>query len=135
MCFFPEWMMSAGSYSATAKLINKGSSYPPDISSSTTYGGFHRIPSNTITFATTPGLNTLTLNENPSVYSSPKIVNTKHTSTYTLSLNLDSGSILNPIVYVDFQKSGFIPDESFCADNTVFKYCRVYNTYRNIIVA
>lgn len=73
--------------------------------------------------------------DNPDAYSVPQYVNLPYTSAYSLTLTLSTSTILNPIVYVDFQKSGFIPDQSFCASALTFSYCRVYNKYRNIIVA
>lgn len=91
--------------------------------------------SNTLTFVSAAAPLSLTISENPVIYSVPRYVNLAHTSSYTLTLTLNTGSIVDPVVYIDFQKSGFIPDQSFCASLSTFTYCRVYNTYRNIIVA
>jgi hypothetical protein len=77
----------------------------------------------------------LTVTDSPNIYASPQFVNLLHTSAYSLTITLTSSTILNPIVYIDFQKSGFIPDQSFCSSASVFSYCRVYKKVRNIIVA
>ena len=135
MCFFPQWMISAGTLFATAKLINEGSSYPADLSDNQIYGGLQRITSNTLTFSASAAPAAMTVADSPSIYASARVVNTKWGAAYTLTLALGTGTITNPAVYLNFQSSGFIPDDSFCSDSAVFSYCRVYNTYQNIIVA
>lgn len=135
MCYFPEWVVTAGTLQATAKLINQGSSFPPALGATNSYGGLQQVTSNTLTFSTSPAVSTLTLSETPSLYASIQYVNTVRSPTYVLTLTLSTGSILNPTVYMNFQKGGLIPDKTFCDDSSVFLFCRVYNTYRNIIVA
>ena len=135
-CYFPGWQPnSAFTYTATAKLINEGSSFAPWVDDNRFYGGFYWIASqNSVPFTNMPLPQPITLSESPTIYSVDRYVNLFHTSSYVLQLNIPS-VILDPIVYIDFQKSGFIPDQSFCSSGAVFDYCRVYNTLRNIIVA
>lgn len=54
-------------------------------------------------------------------------------SDYTLRITAPL-NLVQPIVYIDFQKGGIIPDDRLC-NNTFFLYCRVYTTYRHILVA
>lgn len=135
-CYFPGWLAAAAfSYTATAKLINEGSSFPPWVADNRFYGGFYWITAqNSVPFTSLTAPGAITISESPSIYSTGRYVNLFHTSAYSLTLTIPS-TILDPIVYVDFQKSGFIPDQSFCSSAAVFAYCRVYNTIRNIIVA
>lgn len=136
-CYFPGWQTSAAfTYTATAKLINEGSSFPPFIGNNAVYGGFYWIASiNSLSFVNAAVPLGLTVAESPAIYSVPKYVNLAWSSAYTMTLTLSTGSIVDPIVYIDFQKGGFIPDSSICDSLSIFTYCRVYNKYRNIIVA
>lgn len=136
-CYFPGWQANAAiTYTATAKLINEGSSFPPFVGNNAVYGGFYWIPStNSLSFVNVAAPLGLSVSENPAIYSVQNFVNKRWTSAYTMTLTLSSGSIVDPIVYIDFQKGGFIPDQSICNSLSDFAYCRVYNTYRNIIVA
>jgi hypothetical protein len=135
-CYFPGWQTNAAFiYTATAKLINEGSSFAPWVADNRFYGGYYWIAAqNSVTFTNLVAPQTITISESPTIYSASRYVNLFHTSSYVLTLNIPS-TILDPIVYIDFQKSGFIPDQSFCSSAAVFAYCRVYNTLRNLIVA
>lgn len=54
-------------------------------------------------------------------------------SAYTLTASAAS-TLISPILYVDFQKGGPIPTATMCSNLAVYQNCRVYNTYRNILV-
>ena len=89
-CYFPEFVHPAGTLSATAKLIEEGSSYPPHINDASKYGGYYEVTAAAITF-TTVGIDTsniLTVSENSPVYSASnkQYVNTKYQSSYELIL-------------------------------------------------
>lgn len=62
-CYFPGWLDTSGfSYSATAKLINKGTSSPPAITDKTKYGGYYWAgPSNPLPFIAYGSPSTMTV--------------------------------------------------------------------------
>jgi len=97
------------------------------------YGGFYQTISNNVSFAAT-ATNTATLIEtsNPSLYGNTSFVNT-FLNDYTLTTTFPASSV-QPIIYIDFQKGGIIPNAQFCT-NTFFLQCRVYTTLRHILVA
>jgi len=54
---------------------------------------------------------------------------------YTLSVGFNGAIINMPVVYVNFQKGGPMPDSSLCSLSSTYEYCRIYSKYRNIMVA
>ena len=55
-------------------------------------------------------------------------------STYTISGSWGSGRN-TPYVYLNYQKGGPVPADSFCADPIVYSECRVYKNSLNLVIA
>lgn len=133
-CYFPEWKLYAGDFFLTAKVVNDEGAVSTNNTNYSAYGGYFHQISNTITISSTPpGLLSLSLLEfsSPGIYT-PSASTHTYLDTYSLSATFSSSST-QPIVYIDFQKAGIIPDSKFC-NKTFFIQCRVYRTLRHVLV-
>ena len=88
-CYFPEWKITAGTLSVTAKLTNDYGGFPSYYSTYTTYGSYYQTISNSILFSNAAALTTATLTESstPTIYSPTSMINTFQ-SDYTLTISL-----------------------------------------------
>lgn len=133
-CYFPEWKITAGTLSVTAKLTNDYGGFPSSYTTYTTYGSYYQTISNSILFSNAATLTTATITESstPTIYSPTSQVNTFQ-NDYTLTISLPQ-STAQAIVYVDFQKGGIIPSMQLCT-TTYFLFCRIYTKLRHIMIA
>lgn len=133
-CYFPEWRLYAGNFFMTAKVVNDEGGVSTNNTNYLAYGGYFHQISNTISISSvSPGLQSLSLVEfaSPTVYS-PWTTTHTYLDSYSLSATFSSSSS-QPIIYIDFQKAGIVPDTKFC-NKTFFIQCRVYSRLRHILV-
>jgi hypothetical protein len=134
-CFFPEWKITAGSLSVTAKLTNDYGGFPSYYSTYTTYGSYYQtISFPPLNFANNIAIPSATLSETstPLIYSPTSQVYTFQVD-YALSIIVPQATT-QAIIYLDFQKGGVIPSTNLCT-NTYFLLCRVYTNFRYIMIA
>lgn len=115
-------------------LINDAGSFPWNLVNGS-YGSNIMTQSNTITYSLTSTLNvaTMSFTATPSYYAPNTVVNTAFSELY-ITFSLPSTTIWAPLVYINLQKGGFIPNSFHCQTPT-FSLCRVYKKFTRIIIA
>jgi hypothetical protein len=143
-CYFPGFMpTSVINLKVTAKIVNKGINQATHPLAGSTYGSIYRTTSPAKSFVARPGsVNSFTITENPDLYNgmTPFTIMTAYNTfpgaSYNLGFNFNGPVLAYPTFYVNFQKGGPVPDYSLCTQPAnVFKFCRIYSKYRNIMVA
>jgi len=53
-CYFPQWYITAGSLTLTAKLMNDEGGFPTYYTNHQLYSAYYQMASDTLTFASSP---------------------------------------------------------------------------------